>query len=87
MREGSVARVRELTDPITAYPTERNQTPRPHRWKADGKELLAKIHRERRAMEAKNSDSLLVWDSLRRRIGRCTGSDTEPKRRYDDCRE
>ena len=55
VREGSFAGVKELTEPITAHLTERNQNPRPYRWKADGEEIPAKIQRTRRAMEAAGS--------------------------------
>ena len=51
MRDGSFASVKELTDAITAYPTERNENPKPYRWKAKGEEILAKIHRARQCLE------------------------------------
>ena len=50
VREGSFASVAELTDAITAYLTERIRKPKPHRWKADGKEILAKIQCAREAL-------------------------------------
>ena len=55
VREGSFASVKELTDAITTYLAERNQNPRPYRWRADGEEILARIHRARQAMEAVGS--------------------------------
>ncbi len=55
VREGSFSSVKELTDAITTYLAERNQNPRPYRWKADGAEILAKIHRARQALGAASS--------------------------------
>ena len=51
VRDGSFGSVKELTDAITAYLTERNEHPKPYRWKAKGEEILAKIHRARQALE------------------------------------
>ena len=50
VREGSFTCVKQLTDAITAYLTERNENPKPYRWKASGEEILAKIHRARQAL-------------------------------------
>ena len=50
VRAGSFASVKELTDAITAYLAERNENPRPYKWKASGKEILEKIHRARQAL-------------------------------------
>ena len=50
VRAGSFASVKELTDAITAYLAERNENPRPYKWKASGQEILEKIHRARQAL-------------------------------------
>jgi len=55
VRDGSFGSVKELTDAITAYLTERNENPKPYRWKAKGEEILAKIHRARQALEREGS--------------------------------
>ena len=52
VRAGSFASLRELTDAITTYLAERNENPKPYKWKASGKEILAKIHRARQALAA-----------------------------------
>ena len=44
VRAGSFASLQELTDAITTYLAERNENPKPYKWKASGKEILAKIH-------------------------------------------
>ena len=49
-RVGNFASVTELTDAVTSYLAERNQKPRPYKWKASGKEILAKIQRAREAL-------------------------------------
>ena len=51
IRAGSFASVQELTDAITTYLAERNENPKPYRWKADGEKILAKIHRARKVLE------------------------------------
>ena len=50
VRAGSFASVKALTDAITSYLAERNQKPRPYKWRASGKEILAKIQRTREAL-------------------------------------
>ena len=50
VREGSFASINELTAAITSYMENRNENPRPYKWKASGEEILAKIHRPRQAM-------------------------------------
>ena len=45
IRAGSLASVKELTDAITTCLAERNENPKPYRWKADGEKILAKIQR------------------------------------------
>ena len=52
VREGSFSSVKALTDAITTYLAERNQNPRPYRWRADGEAILAKVHRARQALGA-----------------------------------
>ena len=49
---GSFASLQELTDAITTYLAERNENPKPYKWNASGKEILAKIHRARQALGA-----------------------------------
>lgn len=49
VRDGSFASVRELVTSIEAYLAERNLTPKPYRWRADGAEILRKIQRARDA--------------------------------------
>ena len=51
VRTGSFTSVAQLVETITVYLAERNANPKPYRWKADGKEILAKIQRARSAME------------------------------------
>ena len=51
VRDESFASVKELKDSIVAYLEERNRAPTPYRWKANGAEILAKIHRARQALE------------------------------------
>ena len=51
VRPGSFASVRRLVTAIEAYLAERNAHPKPYRWKADGKEILAKIQRAREALD------------------------------------
>ena len=50
VRAGSYTSVKQLTDAITSYLTERNQNPKPYKWKASGEEILAKTHRARQAL-------------------------------------
>ena len=50
VRAGSFASLKELTDAITSYLSERNKNPKPYRWKASGQEILEKIHRARQAL-------------------------------------
>ena len=50
IRAGSLASVKQLTDAITSYPAERNENPKPYRWKAYGEKILAKIHLPRKAL-------------------------------------
>ena len=44
-----------IAEATTAYLTERNENPKPYRWKAKGEELLAKIHRARQTLEREGS--------------------------------
>lgn len=50
VREGSFTSVRALAGAIEAYLAERNESPKPYKWKATGEEILAKIHRARTAL-------------------------------------
>jgi len=54
IREGSFGSVRELSEAIISYLADRNEQPKPYRWKAKGEEILAKIQRAR-AVLAKTS--------------------------------
>ena len=51
IRAGGYASVNELTDVITGYLAERNENPKPCRWKADGAKILTKIHRAGKALD------------------------------------
>jgi len=51
VREGSFCSVRQLVKEIEIHLAERNEHPKPCQWKAKGKDILAKIHRARIAME------------------------------------
>ena len=51
VREGSFRSVRQLVKAIESYLAERNEHPKPYRWKAKGEDILAKIHRAKIAME------------------------------------
>ena len=55
VREGSFTSARELADAIAAYLEQRNERPKPYRWKASGEEILAKINRARQAMETQQN--------------------------------
>ena len=50
-RDGSFRSVKELKNSLVAYLEERNQAPKPYRWKASGAEILAKTQRARQAVE------------------------------------
>lgn len=52
IREGSFRGVRELTDSILEYLAARNENPKRYVWKAQGAEILRKIQRARKALEA-----------------------------------
>ena len=56
VRAGSFASVKELTNVITAYLSEHNQSPKPYQWKASGTGILAKIHRARQALAETQSN-------------------------------
>ncbi len=51
VRAGSFVSVAQLVEAITAYLAEGNANPKPYRWKADGQEILDKIHRARQAQD------------------------------------
>ena len=51
VRAGSFTSVTELVKAITTYLADRNETPKPYKWKADGAKTLAKIRRAREALE------------------------------------
>jgi hypothetical protein len=50
IREGSFGSIQELVKAITDYLAERNLEPKAYKWKADGKQILEKIQRARKAM-------------------------------------
>jgi transposase len=50
IRSGSFTSVRDLVRDIETYLAERNATPRPYTWRAEGAEILAKINRARAAL-------------------------------------
>ena len=52
VRAGRFASLQELTDASTTYLAERNENPKPYKWKASGKEILAKIRGARQALAA-----------------------------------
>jgi transposase len=51
IREGSFGNVKELVRDIEQYLAEWNLSPRKYRWKAEGEEILRKIHRARAKLE------------------------------------
>lgn len=51
IRAGSFASVKELIRDIKTYLAQRNATPKPYVWRAEGAEILAKIHRARAALD------------------------------------
>ena len=51
IRSGSFASVKELVDDVNAYLAERNDNPKPYKWKAKGEVILEKIHRARTALD------------------------------------
>jgi transposase len=56
IRDGSFGSVKELVRDIEAYLAKWNLNPRAYRWKADGEEILRKIHKARAKLEEiKNS--------------------------------
>ena len=53
VREGSFRSVRHLVQDIESYLADRNEHPKPYKWKAAGSDILDKIHRARIAMTTK----------------------------------
>jgi transposase len=51
VREGSFGSVKELVGSIESYLAERNENPKPYHWRADGAQILRKIHAARLALE------------------------------------
>jgi len=51
IRDGSFSKVKELVSDIEQYLSKWNLKPRQYRWKADGEEILRKIHRARAKLE------------------------------------
>jgi transposase len=54
VRDGSFTSVRELSDAIESYLAERNLNPKPYRWRADGAQILRKIHAARLSLNCKD---------------------------------
>lgn len=54
IRDGSFKSVRELEDHIKAYMADRNENPKPYRWKADGQKILDKINRAKEKLKKLN---------------------------------
>jgi transposase len=52
VREGSFRSVRELAKAIETYLADRNQDPKPYRWRASGEAILARLERARETLEA-----------------------------------
>jgi len=50
IREGSFTSIRDLEQAIECYLSNRDENPKRYIWKAEGQEILAKIHRARNAM-------------------------------------
>ena len=55
IREGSFTSVRRLVRDIELYFTQRNEAPKPYRWKADGETILRKIQHAKDALAAQQS--------------------------------
>lgn len=51
IRDGSFAHVQQLIDDIELYLQQRDNDPKPYRWNAKGKEILAKINRARQKLD------------------------------------
>ena len=51
IRAGSFASVKELIRDIKTYLAQRNASPKPYVWRAEGAEILAKINRARAALD------------------------------------
>jgi transposase len=64
VRPGSFASVRELTEAIWAYLTERNLKPQRYEWRADGKAILEKIHRARQALAGQSQVAKDISETL-----------------------
>ena len=52
VREGSFGSVPELVAAMETYLAERNLAPKPYRWRAKGADILAKLQRARKSLEA-----------------------------------
>ena len=55
IREGSFQSVKELVNDIETYLVQRNENPKPYRWKAASEEILRKIARTKEALRAQVS--------------------------------
>ena len=54
IRDGSFQSVKELEAHIKAYMVDRNENPKPYRWKADGQKILEKINRAKEKLKELN---------------------------------
>jgi len=54
IRDGSFQSVRELEAHIRVYMADRNENPKPYRWKADGQKILDKINRAKEKLKELN---------------------------------
>lgn len=59
IREGSFSSVNELIRDIEAYLEQRNQNPKPYKWKAKGEEILRKINRAKAALGSETSKTVI----------------------------
>jgi len=50
IRDGSFESVRQLEQSIHGYIDERNESPKPYQWVAEGKSILEKINRARKKL-------------------------------------
>ena len=63
VREGSFRSVRHLVQDIESYLADRNEHPKPYKWKAAGSDILDKIHRARTAMTTQTLIKLICETS------------------------
>lgn len=59
VRYGSFTSVNELVNDIEQYLAERNENPKPYRWKASGEEILRKVKRAREALREQEEEQMV----------------------------